>query len=214
MRRGEVEGVLFDLDGTLVDSHGGLWDVYASFLRHHEHEPTRSEFRMLDGPSISEIVAQLAIRHGIDDDPDVLLSEYNDLLATIYPQMPAMPHADQLLRLLSRQLPIGLVTSASRRLVEPLLARQEWARRFLIVVTGDDGAAKPDPALYRLAVERLEMPASNLVAVEDGVNGVRAARGAGLSVIGIGGNDSETPLRNAGAEHVVASLDQLIDHFT
>lgn len=207
----EIQAVLFDLDGTLVDSHRALWDAYASFLRRRKREPTQEEFASLDGPTIPEIVRHLATAHDLDDDPGLLLAEYNDLLGETYARVPAMPVADRLLRTVGERFPIGLVTSASRHLVDPLLVERGWKQTFAVVVTGDEGNAKPDPALYRLAVARLGLPASRVVAVEDGVRGVQAARRAGLAVVGIGaGDDTAARLRDAGAKRVVVSLDDVL----
>lgn len=203
-----IDAVVFDLDGTLVDSHGVLWDAYAAFLDRHGKRPTRAEFASLNGPSLSEIVDCLAERHGLDDRAD-LLAEYRLLLDDAYAEAPAMPHADRLLRDLHGRLPLGLVTSAPRQLAAALLERHRWAQLFAVVITGDDGPAKPDPALYRLAADRLGVASGNIAVIEDGVHGVHAAVGAGQTVIGFGSDE----LLGAGASACVASLDELFGRF-
>ena len=126
MLRTGIQAVLFDLDGTLVNSHGALWDVYAAFLRRHERDPTQQEFRDLDGPSIPQVVKHLAVEHDLGDDIDALLAEYDVLLNETYSRVSAMPDADRVLREFSERFVLGLVTSASRHLVEPLLLERGW----------------------------------------------------------------------------------------
>jgi HAD superfamily hydrolase (TIGR01509 family) len=82
---------------------------------------------------------------------------------------------------------LGIVTTTGRANVEALLNAQlgsNWARWFDCVVCAEDAPRKkPDPEAYRLALERLALPASATLAIEDSPNGVEAARNAGVPVI-------------------------------
>jgi beta-phosphoglucomutase-like phosphatase (HAD superfamily) len=75
---------------------------------------------------------------------------------------------------------------------------------FETIVTGDEVAAgKPDPAIYRLAAERMQESPDRLLAVEDAVSGVKAARGAGMRCVGVAHNGRAHLLRQAGANPII-----------
>src|SRR5260370_42139679 len=76
---------------------------------------------------------------------------------------------------------VGLATSASKHRTLHTLEQLRIAHYFETVVTGDDVAAgKPDPAVYRLAASRMQELPEHLLAVEDAVSGVKAARTGGF----------------------------------
>lgn len=87
---------------------------------------------------------------------------------------------------------LGLVTRASRREVEPILAAADAGFLFECIVTGDDvaGAPKPSPESYHAAIRRLArrrtMGPGDAIALEDGRAGIRAARAAGLRCLAVG----------------------------
>ena len=77
-------------------------------------------------------------------------------------------------------------------------------------MTGDDVLeGKPDPAIYRLAAERLCLPPSSLFAFEDAAAGVQSAIAAGIRCIGIAEAQKAATLRQSGAEHVVPDFNRL-----
>lgn len=204
------QAILFDLDGTLIASHEALDDAYRTFLRTRALEPSAAEFARLDGASLSEIVASLRSAHRIDEPSDTLELEYRALVAERYVSVAPLPGADALLESLSAARRLALVTSAPRELVDVVLERRGWVSRFSVVVTGDDGAAKPDPELYRICLSRLRVASDRALAIEDGPHGVAAAVAAGLVTLGIASSpDRADELRRAGASGVVSALDML-----
>jgi beta-phosphoglucomutase-like phosphatase (HAD superfamily) len=87
---------------------------------------------------------------------------------------------------------LGIVTRASRREVDFILSLARLEHAFTCVVACEDAyPGKPSPAPYRAALERLERlrpipPKSRVIALEDGLSGIRAARGAKISCVAIG----------------------------
>jgi HAD superfamily hydrolase (TIGR01509 family) len=205
-----LRAVLFDLDGTLVASHEALWKAYAAFLSAHGCQPTREEFVSLDGPSIPQIVRWLRDAHDLGSSPAELETEYRAFLDKGYRDAPAGNGADEALEALSARLSLALVTSAPSSLVVELLRTRGWLGKFGAVVTGDEGASKPEPDLYELALGRLGVGADEAVAVEDGQHGVEAAVAAGIYTVGIASTPARAEaLRGAGAAEVVPDLRQL-----
>jgi beta-phosphoglucomutase-like phosphatase (HAD superfamily) len=81
------------------------------------------------------------------------------------------------------------------------------ADTFDAVVTGDDvERKKPDPQIFLLAAERLKLPPSQCLVIEDAVNGVRAGKAAGCHCLGIMTSFGEATLRASGADWVAPDL--------
>jgi len=99
---------------------------------------------------------------------------------------------------------IALATSAGKHRTLHTLEELGLCDYFETIVTGDDvSAGKPDPAIYRLAAARMGEDPADLLAVEDAVAGVKAARSAGLRCAALAHNGRADALRRAGAHPVV-----------
>ncbi len=184
-----VRALLVDLDGTLADSLEAMYDVYANFLASHGQKANRDEFERLNGPSLREVVAELARAHNISGDVESLRGHYIAAVDQAYAT--AVCPNDGAGDLIDTATELGvdlvLVTANHRGAAEAFLAAQGWRERFSALVTGDDvPVGKPDPAVYlrALAVACVDDPAHAL-AVEDSANGIAAATGAGVPTIAL-----------------------------
>jgi HAD superfamily hydrolase (TIGR01509 family) len=200
---------LLDLDGTLVDSISGLYEIYSELVREHGGAPTRAEFAELNGPPLAQVAAMLVERYRIAKTPDALLADYRARIATLYStRLRPIDGAPELLeRLAGDGMQLGLVTSAPALLATTALGAFGWQARFRVVSTPDCVArGKPFPDPYEYAMRRLDVPPDACVALEDSPHGVRAAAAAGARVIGFSPGGGEVELRDAGAVAVVRAL--------
>ena len=185
---GRPVAVLWDMDGTLVDSER-LWDVSMADLARHLGGELPAEVREeLTGSSLPRTVAAIRGAVGLDpDDGDAatadgrwLLDRTKDLFAAGLPWRPGAREALALVR--DAGWPTALVTSTYRELTE--VALDTVGRDFDVVVCGDEvTATKPDPAPYRRAAELLGVDPRDCVAVEDSPTGARSAVAAGATVL-------------------------------
>lgn len=177
-----MRALLIDLDGTLADSMDLCWKVFANFHARHGKEANREVFERWVGPSISEMVPALCRDWGLPFDD--LLDEYQaDLERDYSTQLSLFPGAAVFLDLArQRGLQLALVTSAPKDLVEALIARE--GLRFDVLVTGDDiEESKPHPEIYLRALDLLDCPPEQAVAIEDSPSGIRAALAAEIDCI-------------------------------
>ncbi len=199
-----VRAVVFDMDGVIVDSHPLhriAWREFLRILGKSVDEPAL-DF-VLDGRTRKEILlhflgpltpAQLA---DYGRRKDELFRQFDGEVRTIPGVLEFLQH------LAGLGMPMALATSATGRRVQGTLHHLGLEKFFRQIVTGDEvGAGKPDPAIYRLAVERMREPAGSLLAIEDAVSGVKSARAAGLRCIGIASASHADALRAAGADPV------------
>ena len=204
----ELAAVLFDLDGTLVDSIGQVGEAAAEAVRNLGYEATPEQILRVLGPPLVDVVGQLL---GVDRaESKRIYREYLRVYAEKYiPQTPPMPGAVPLLDALAdRGLPVAVVTNkveeAGRAVVEVL----GWEERFFTVVGNDTAErAKPHAAPALHALQLIDVPPARAVLVGDSAVDMSCAVNAGLhSGIAVRGLTSEAALREAGATHYCADL--------
>ena len=128
---------------------------------------------------------------------------------------PVSPHALDVVDRLSARFPVALATSGSASSAALFLDRNQATHKatplFQAVVTSADVVhAKPSPEIFLAAASRLGIPAEDCLVIEDSVSGIQAARAAGCRVWGFTMAGQPKPLREAGAERVLASLAELL----
>ena len=204
-----ARAVLWDLDGTLVDSAGLHWISWRDTLAAEGHHITYQQFldsfgqkndRILPGWLGPQAPAEQIARIG-----DAKEAEYRRL-AVEHGLTPLPGAARWLQRLHERGWKQAIASSAPRRNVAVMLQALAVAREIDAIVGAEDvTAGKPDPQVFLAAAAALGMPAGRCVAVEDAAVGVEAARRAGCRVIGVG------PAAGSAADLHVASLEHLAD---
>jgi beta-phosphoglucomutase family hydrolase len=212
MRNGNVcKGVIFDMDGVLIDSHPVHKKVWAQFLASlNIHISDKDLDFVLDGRKREEI-----LRHFLGDLPPERIEEYGHKKNELYKE------SERDLRIVSGVLEfldsleaagirMAVATSASSARAHDILARLGILPRFAAVVTGNDvDKGKPDPAIFLKAANQLDLPPSNLLVVEDAVSGVKAAKSAGMKCLGIAADGRSDNLKEAGADCVVPNYKQM-----
>jgi HAD superfamily hydrolase (TIGR01549 family) len=175
--------ILFDWDGTIVDSIGALYETDAAICRKLGIPFDRDVFRRTFSPNWRLMYGNLGIpKHREDEAVDVwrqmFRSEHMEPFAGVQ---------DALVELAAAGFALGLVTGGSRPEIEPQLARIGVGGLLSVRVYGEDTpAGKPDPAPLRLALEMLGgRPASESIYVGDALDDMRMAASAGAHGVGI-----------------------------
>jgi HAD superfamily hydrolase (TIGR01509 family) len=198
--------VLFDMDGTLVDSER-LWDVALHELaRRYGGTLSPAGRRAMVGASMADSMAILHADLGQPwRDAASGAAWLEERVAELFLDgLPWRPGALTLLRAVrAAGIPTALVTSTARALVE--VALDTLGRdSFDVVVCGDEvSATKPDPAPYLTAARLLCVPIASCVAIEDSPTGVASALAAGAAVLAV---PSEVPIDPADGVHLMESL--------
>lgn len=189
-----LKAVLWDVDGTLADTeqHGHRRAFNLAFaqagLPWHWDGPTYHDLLAVSGgrERIRHFLAQRQQPPLAEADLEALMAAKQRFYADLARdgQLPLRPGVKRLVaEVAARGWPQALVTTSSRSAVAALLSSQgaAWASAFAFWICGEDVAAKkPSPEGYQLALERLDLPAAAVLALEDSSQGLAAARAAAL----------------------------------
>lgn len=215
--------VLFDLDGTLVDSVPDLAAATDEMLRRLGRTPAgEAQVRLWVGNGAAMLVRR-ALAGGTDpdrlaalDDQDLELAlgvffdayqQCNGAHSRVYEGVSPL-----LETLRAQSVRLGVVTNKPARFTGPLLERMGLAGHFDIMVSGDTLATKkPDPAPLIHAVQTLGSSVESSLMVGDSINDILAARAAGMPVVAVSyGYNHGRDIRDEGADLVVDSLMELL----
>jgi L-ribulose-5-phosphate 4-epimerase len=189
---GQMTGaVLWDLDGTLVDSGDYHWQSWRETLAAEDFDLTYDQFLASFGQKNDRILrgwlGEDAAVERIERLGDAKEAEYRRLACE--GGLSALPGAAEWVARLQhfgwRQ---AVATSAPRLNVEVMLGACGLERFFDTIVSAEDvTVGKPDPQVFQVAAGRLHTPAERCIVVEDAAVGIEAARRAGMRCIGVSG---------------------------
>lgn len=183
----EVDAVVFDLDGLLLDTEQ-VWDEVREALvrerggRWHE----RAQADMM-GMSSREWSRYLHEELGLSEPPEELSRLVVERMEERYRDgLPVIDGAVDAVRRLADRWPLGLASSSNRPLIDLALDRLGVAELFRATVSSEEVArGKPAPDVYLEAARQLGVPPHRAAAVEDSANGIRSAKAAGMRTIAI-----------------------------
>jgi HAD superfamily hydrolase (TIGR01509 family) len=197
--------VVFDCDGTLIDTETCWTHAYTTLFQRYRLEFTHEHKLALIGRPLDQIGAILARLLDHPAHPEVLLANvHQHVLHLIAAGATPMPGAVELVTELAGTRPLAVASSSPRGLVRRHLHHAGLEGAFDAILGAEDATRpKPAPDIYVLACAALRIPANAAIAVEDSPLGVTAAATAGLYVIGV---PSSPGTRLPGAHLVTRSL--------
>jgi HAD superfamily hydrolase (TIGR01509 family) len=207
-----IEGVVFDLDGVLLDSEQ-VWDEVREELTRERggrwHEGAQREMM---GMSSLEWARYMHDALGVPDPPEEISAEVVRRLEQRYRErLPLIPGAVEAVERLPARWPLAIASSSNRPLIDLVLERSGLGDRFRATVSSEEvPRGKPAPDVYLEAARRLGVDPARAAAVEDSHNGILSARAAGLRTIAVPNRHYPPgPEALAAADAVVDSIDGL-----
>lgn len=193
------KAIIFDCDGTLIDSESIKFRAWQEALRKHKINFNLREYKPLVGNSSNYIFDQITKIHprASKINKEVIINEKNNILSKLRKaQIKPFPSAIQFLKKIavkknSLGIKIGLASSAPREEIISNLERLGIKSMFDAIVSGQDdlndindpnGKNKPKPYVYIEAAKRLEVNPKDCLVFEDSEAGVNAAHSAGMTV--------------------------------
>lgn len=215
MSRSPLRLVIFDVDGTLVDSQDHiLAAMHTAFAAEDLASPPRAAVLSIVGLSLPEAVMRLA-----PDQPqgrrDRIVAAYKASFAPLRGEAtaPLYPGAHAALLALQARgdVRLGIATGKSRRGLTQLLTAHDLANLFVTTQVADDHPSKPHPSMVERALSEAGVTAADAVVVGDTTFDMAMARAAGVAALGVAwGYHPPADLHQAGASEVLGTYDALL----
>jgi beta-phosphoglucomutase len=198
----KIEGVVFDLDGTLVDNIAFHFEAFRVLARRHDLRPMDdATFQSFNGLKNEDIFPGFVGRELTRAEIAALSDEKERTYRALYaPKLAPHRGATELLdRLRAAGVKLAVASSAPPANRSMVLDGLAWTARFDAVVASEGLRGKPAPDIFLAAAQRLGVSPAACLAFEDAANGIQAAAAAGMVVVGITTNVSADQLVAAGA---------------
>ena len=180
------KALIFDLDGTLVDSMPAHFQSWCRALEDHGAPSVFPEdvFYAMGGRATRDIVQILNGEQGLNLDPDAVALSKRRHFLTCLDQVEFVDDVIEFARANAGKVPMAIASGGTRLIVEKTLQVLEVSDLFDEVVTADDVInGKPAPDIFLEAAKRLEVSPADCVVFEDARPGIQAARDAGMEVV-------------------------------
>lgn len=184
----EYEAVIFDLDGTLVDSMWMWRKIDIEYLGRFGIALPESLQNEIEGMSFSETAAYFKERFQLADSLDTIKSDWNAMACDKYKyEVPFKEKAPAFLECCKqRGMKLGIATSNSQTLVESAAESLSLRRYFSCIMTACEvNKGKPAPDIYLAVAERLGVSPGKCLVFEDILPGIQAGKNAGMSVCAV-----------------------------
>jgi HAD superfamily hydrolase (TIGR01509 family) len=207
-----LKAVIFDVDGTLVDTtylHAVSW---SAAMRQFDHRVPMANIHRCIGMGSDHLLDKLLPADRDRSEDEAIVAAHAALMATHWRDFVELPGAVRLLAAVrARGLQVLLASSASGRDLDALLSALDHPDLDEVVTATDVGRTKPDPDLLQVALERAHLESTDVVFVGDAVWDVHASKKLGIDCVGVTcGGTSAAELREAGADEVYAGPADLL----
>jgi HAD superfamily hydrolase (TIGR01509 family) len=182
------DAVIFDLDGTLIDSMGVWKKIDVDFLTKRGFEVPPDYFNAIAAMGFRETANYTIGRFCLDESADSLMDDWSEMASYEYGHSVKLkPHArDYIRRLNARGIRLSVATSSPGNLCEAALSNNEIRGYFDVVCTAEDvGRGKEFPDVFLRAAERLGASPASCLVFEDLLPAVRSAKSAGMTAWGV-----------------------------
>lgn len=206
-----IKGVIFDLDGVIVNTEPLHELCEKQILKQYNVRISKEIFEKIKGLSDVDAFRFYISHFKIDEHPSLLIDKKKQLYMKLLKRKARLyPGFKTLAKQCRRKFKIGLATSSSKQNVHVLLKHFDIKQYFDALVTAEDvRLTKPYPDSYLKIAEKLHIKPNQCLVIEDSVHGITAAKTAGAKCIAVSTTFSKKKLQETSVDGVVRSLRDL-----
>jgi phosphoglycolate phosphatase len=212
--------VLFDCDGTLVDSAGLIHETMRrTFAQFGKPEPQVEDTKAIIGLTLDIAISRMQGKEHVDDEAIEMTAYYKSLFSVVRQDLdfkePLFPGIRALIDEIGprQDLLIGAVTGKSRRGLNLIMETHGFDKYFVVGRTADDCPSKPHPAMVTECCDETGMRAADTLVIGDAIYDMQMAKAAGATAIGVSwGYASVEELTEAGADAIVDHPSEILAH--
>ncbi len=184
----DKEAVIFDMDGSLVDSMWVWKEIDIAYLGKFHLTIPEDLQRQIEGMSFTETAVYFKERFSLSCTVEEIKADWNQMAWEMYRTrvMPKPGAIDFLEHCKKQNIKLGIATSNSRPIVDMVLKERGIAAYFSCIMTGCEAKkGKPAPDVYLLTAEQLQVAPEKCLVFEDIVSGILAGKAAGMEVCAV-----------------------------
>ncbi|MCR5670166.1 MAG: HAD family phosphatase [Butyrivibrio sp.] len=184
----DYEAVIFDLDGSLVDSMWMWKAIDFEYLRSFGIDPPETLQKDIGGRSFIETAEYFKERFNIEDSIEVIGDTWNKMAWDKYTnEVPLKNGVDRFLDdCMDKGLRLGIASSNSTELIEQVLCSHNIKDKFESIKSGTEiKVGKPAPDVYLAVAKELNVDPDKCLVFEDLVDGIKAGKNAGMTVVAV-----------------------------
>jgi len=181
-----IQGLIFDFDGTLADTMPLHWKAWGRVMDKHGFTITEERFYGLGGVPARDIIRMLAEEQGVEVDLPEAIRDKGQFYLDVLPEAELIEITMEIVREHHGKLPMAIATGGSRHIVTQVIEKLGIGHFFDALVTNEDiENQKPAPDIFLEAARRIGVAPDQCRANEDTDIGMQAIRTAGMEAVDV-----------------------------
>lgn len=207
------KGVIFDMDGVLIDSENFYFERRMKFFKVINVTPGTEDINDFIGQS-NDKIWEMLVPNDYEYRKKLKLIYENDFLPNNeidYVKYSRDGLESLFSQLSSRGIKIGIASASAKINIENMLNETKTKPYIDFYISGEECSKnKPDPEIYKLSIQKMQLDKSDLIVIEDSIHGIESAKNAGLSVIAI--QPSRYYINQSEADYIVEDIRDIVKY--
>ena len=200
------KGIIFDMDGTIVDSLPYHYEAWKIFFKENKVENFSEKLKDYKGGGTLDLLTTVLGNNFSKKELKSMVDDKEIIFRDIYKNnvIPIEGFIQMLESIKSQKILVGLASNAIRKNVNMILNELKIYNDFNSIICGDEvDNGKPNPEMFNKTVKRFKLDKKDCLIFEDSIEGLQGAVNSGIDAIGVKSSSSDKILKSAGAKGTV-----------